>query len=68
MRTIYENYRGFKISKQESIYNAEFSDRIVFSRWQLSQVLDTVDNFVEVTENSQDRRSEDHPEPGLPQN
>ncbi|MEC0231095.1 hypothetical protein [Paenibacillus alba] len=52
MRTIYENYRGFKISKQESIYNAIQADGIVFSRWQLSQVLDTVDNYVEVMENS----------------
>ncbi|NQX65250.1 hypothetical protein HQN90_03815 [Paenibacillus alba] len=52
MRTIYENYRGFKISKQESTYNAIQADGIVFSRWQLSQVLDTVDNYVEVMENS----------------
>ncbi|OPH58705.1 hypothetical protein BC351_23160 [Paenibacillus ferrarius] len=51
MRTIYENYRGFKISKQDSTYNAIQADGIVFSRWQLSQVLDTVDNYVEVSEN-----------------
>jgi hypothetical protein len=52
MRTIYENYRGFKISKQESTYNAISSDRIIFSKWQLSQVLDTVDHYVEITDNN----------------
>ncbi|KRF11161.1 hypothetical protein [Paenibacillus sp. Soil787] len=52
MRTIYENYRGFKISKQERTYNAISSDHVVFSRWQLSQVLDTVDHYVEITDNN----------------
>ncbi|MDQ0900374.1 MULTISPECIES: hypothetical protein [unclassified Paenibacillus] len=64
MRTIYENYRGFKISKQESIYNAISSDHIIFSRWQLSQVLDTVDYYVEFTDNN----SSEDAESGMPQN
>ncbi|SDM85914.1 hypothetical protein SAMN04487897_101278 [Paenibacillus sp. yr247] len=64
MRTIYENYRGFKISKQESTYNAIYSDRIIFSRWQLSQVLDTVDNYVEITDNKPRADAES----GMPQN
>ncbi len=64
MRTIYENYRGFKISKQESTYNAISSDHIIFSRWQLSQVLDTVDNYVEFTDNNSSADTES----GMPQN
>lgn len=64
MRTIYENYRGFKISKEESTYNAIYSDRVVFSRWQLSQVLDTVDQYVEITDSSISSETEF----GLPQN
>lgn len=64
MRTIYENYRGFKISKQESTYNAISSDQVVFSRWQLSQVLDTVDHYVEFTNNN----SSVDAESGMPQN
>ncbi|WP_261305584.1 hypothetical protein [Paenibacillus andongensis] len=64
MRTIYESYRGFKISKQESTYNAISSDHVVFSRWQLSQVLDTVDHYVEITDNN----SSVDAESGMPQN
>ncbi|MGO4275722.1 hypothetical protein AB4Z22_38770 [Paenibacillus sp. TAF58] len=64
MRTIYENYRGFKISKQESAYNAISSDHVVFSRWQLSQVLDTVDHYVDITDNNSSADSES----GMPQN
>ncbi|MDD9268787.1 hypothetical protein ACFPES_17235 [Paenibacillus sp. GCM10023248] len=64
MRTIYENYRGFKISKEDSTYNAIYSDRVVFSRWQLSQVLDTVDQYVEITDSSNSSENEF----GLPQN
>lgn len=64
MRTIYENYRGFKISKVESTYNAIHSDRIIFSRWQLSQVLDSVDHYVEIMDNNSSTNSESH----MPQN
>ncbi|MBP1961574.1 hypothetical protein [Paenibacillus aceris] len=64
MRTIYENYRGFKISKEESTYNAISSDQVIFSRWQLSQVLDTVDQYVEIS----DHNSSTDTEFGLPQN
>lgn len=64
MRTIYENYRGFKISKEESTYNAISSDHVIFSRWQLSQVLDTVDQYVEITDPNTSTNSEF----GFPQN
>lgn len=65
MRTIYENYRGFKISKQESSYNAISSDHIIFSRWQLSQVLDTIDHYVEITNNN---LTKEDAESSMPQN
>lgn len=64
MRTIYENYRGFKISKEESTYNAISSDQVIFSRWQLSQVLDTVDQYVDIADPNTSTNSEF----GLPQN
>ncbi|MCY9658578.1 hypothetical protein P5G65_20030 [Paenibacillus chondroitinus] len=64
MRTIYENYRGFKISKEESTYNAISSDHVIFSRWQLSQVLDTVDQYVDIMDPNTSTNSEF----GLPQN
>ncbi|MFC5450118.1 hypothetical protein [Paenibacillus aestuarii] len=49
MRTIYENYRGFKVSKQEDRYNANaISNEIKFSQWKLSDVLDSIDHFIEL--------------------
>ncbi|TXK79823.1 hypothetical protein [Paenibacillus sp. N3.4] len=64
MRTIYENYRGFKICKQESTYQAINTDRIVFTQWPLSEVLDSIDTYVDLSEfqSSKDTQS------GLPQN
>jgi hypothetical protein len=50
MKTIYENYRGFKIKKDESTYNAIHADRIMFAQSPLSQVLDSIDNYIDVTE------------------
>ncbi|MFD0697275.1 hypothetical protein ACFQZT_24675 [Paenibacillus sp. GCM10027628] len=47
MRTIYDNYRGFKISKLENKYNAVQND-IMFSQWRLSEVLDTIDHYIEI--------------------
>lgn len=52
MKTIYENYRGFKINKDESTYNAIHADRIIFAQTPLSQVLDSIDHYIDVTENS----------------
>jgi hypothetical protein len=47
LRIIYENYRGFTICKQqEKTYKATNKD-VVFSHWRLSEVLDTVDNYLE---------------------
>ena len=64
MKTIYENYRGFKINKDDSTYNAIHADRIIFAQSPLSQVLDSIDHYIDVTESS------DSPEeiPSLPQN
>ena len=64
MKTIYENYRGFKINKDDSTYNAIHADRIIFAQSPLSQVLDSIDHYIDVTENS------DSPEEisSLPQN
>jgi|GEM_PF-4899096 len=47
MRTIYENYRGFKVSKQEDKYDAILNE-IKFSQWKLSDVLDSIDHFIEL--------------------
>lgn len=52
MKTIYENYRGFKINKDDSTYNAIHADRIMFAQSPLSQVLDAIDRYIDVTENS----------------
>lgn len=64
MKTIYENYRGFKINKDDSTYNAIHADRIIFAQSPLSQVLDSIDHYIDVTESS------DSPEEisSLPQN
>lgn len=52
MKTIYENYRGFKINKDDSTYNAIHADRIMFAQSPLSQVLDSIDHYIDATENS----------------
>lgn len=52
MKTIYENYRGFRINKDDSTYNAIHADRIMFAQSPLSQVLDAIDHYIEVTESS----------------
>ncbi|CAN7428261.1 hypothetical protein LJR153_002812 [Paenibacillus sp. LjRoot153] len=49
MKTIYENYRGFKINKDDSTYNAIHADRIIFTQSPLSQVLDSIDHYIDVT-------------------
>ncbi|MBD0379241.1 hypothetical protein [Paenibacillus sedimenti] len=46
MRTIYDNYRGFKISKDENKYKAVQND-IMFSQSLLSEVLDKIDTYIE---------------------
>lgn len=52
MKTIYENYRGFKINKDDSTYNAIHADRIMFAQKPLSQVLDSIDHYIDITESS----------------
>ncbi|OAS13789.1 hypothetical protein [Paenibacillus oryzisoli] len=52
MKTIYENYRGFKINKDNSTYNAIHADHIVFTQSPLSQILDSIDHYIEVMEGS----------------
>ncbi|WP_165972362.1 hypothetical protein [Paenibacillus piri] len=46
MRTIYENYRGFKVFQNEKSYQASNSE-IHFSHQKLSEVLNTIDKYVE---------------------
>ncbi|MNG21526.1 hypothetical protein D3C84_1059050 [compost metagenome] len=52
MKTIYENYRGFKINKDDDTYNAIHADRIIFAQSPLSQVLDSIDDYIDMTENA----------------
>lgn len=52
MKTIYENYRGFKINKDHSTYNAIHADQIIFAQAPLSQVLDSIDQYIDGTNNS----------------
>ncbi|MDR6551231.1 hypothetical protein [Paenibacillus qinlingensis] len=50
MKTIYENYRGFKINKDDSTYNAIHADRIIFAQSPLSQILDSIDHYIDLQE------------------
>lgn len=52
MKTIYENYRGFKINKDNSTYNAIHADHIIFTQSPLSQILDSIDQYIDVREGS----------------
>ncbi|MGG1552611.1 hypothetical protein [Paenibacillus ferrarius] len=47
MRTIYENYRGFKINKDDNSYTAIHSNCIIMNQSPLSQVLDTIDSYID---------------------
>jgi hypothetical protein len=53
MRTIYENYRGFKVFQQTNQYIAihnktdDGNQEIVFCQWRLIEVLDTIDAYIE---------------------
>ncbi|OCT15665.1 hypothetical protein A8709_16535 [Paenibacillus pectinilyticus] len=53
MKTIYENYRGFKISKEDATYNAIHADRIMFAQSPLSTVLDAIDHYIDMTASSE---------------
>jgi hypothetical protein len=46
LRIIYENYRGFKISKQGNTYFAIHKEAR-FSHFRLSELLNTVDIYIE---------------------
>lgn len=51
MRTVYENYRGFKIYQQENKYQATMDESVTFTHFRLSEVLNTIDSYVdELTE------------------
>ncbi|WNR46308.1 hypothetical protein [Paenibacillus roseipurpureus] len=52
MKTIYENYRGFKIHKDDSTYKAIQADQIMFAQSPLSEVLDSIDHYIDVTEST----------------
>ncbi|WP_219838090.1 hypothetical protein [Paenibacillus sp. R14(2021)] len=49
MRTIYENYRGFKVYQQTNTYNAvsHHDQEIIFCHWQLIKVLNTIDSYID---------------------
>ena len=53
MRTIYENYRGFRISKHMNNYNAiinkpeENENEVVFDHSRLMEILNTIDKYIE---------------------
>ncbi|MBM7566355.1 hypothetical protein [Paenibacillus sacheonensis] len=53
MRTIYENYRGFKVFQQTNSYVAipnktdDDNQDIMFRQWQLIEVLNTIDAYIE---------------------
>ncbi|SEB82027.1 hypothetical protein SAMN05443246_2016 [Paenibacillus sp. GP183] len=46
LRIIYENYRGFKITKQGSTYFAIHKEAR-FSHLRLSELLNTIDSYIE---------------------
>lgn len=46
MRTIYENYRGFIVSQDDKRYQAT-NQEINISHHKLSEVLNTIDKYVE---------------------
>ena len=58
MKTIYENYRGFKINKVQSTYNAIHADQIIFAQTPLSQVLDSIDQYIDGTNNEANSNEE----------
>ncbi|UJF35199.1 hypothetical protein [Paenibacillus hexagrammi] len=53
MRTVYENYRGFKISKEDNTYSA-IHNEVIFNQGLLSDVLDHVDHYIEIHIDSTD--------------
>jgi hypothetical protein len=46
MRTIYENYRGFKVYHDDKRYEAS-NESIHFSEHRLSEILNRIDKYVE---------------------